>query len=109
VENQEALAVALDAPWEQWAVFLHPAQRGIVDRGYNGPTRTAGSAGNGKTVVALHRAVRLARKAPEAKVLLATFSQPLANALSRKLAVLFGEDTALARRVTRGTLAHRRR
>ena len=100
VENQEALALALDAPWEQWAVFLHPAQRGIVDRGYNGPARTAGSAGTGKTVVALHRAARLARTTPEAKVLLTTFSQPLANALSRKLAVLFGEDTALARRVT---------
>ena len=61
VENQEALALALDAPWEQWAVFLHPAQRGIVDRNYNGPARTAGSAGTGKTVVALHRAVCLAR------------------------------------------------
>ena len=81
VENQEALALALDAPWEQWAVFLHPAQRGIVDRNYNGPARTAGSAGTGKTVVALHRAARLARTTPEAKVLLTTFSQPLANAL----------------------------
>ncbi len=100
VENQEALALALGAPWEQWAVFLHPAQRGIVDRNYNGPARTAGSAGTGKTVVALHRAARLARTTPEAKVLLTTFSRPLANALSRKLAVLFGEDTALARRVT---------
>src|SRR3984957_14651383 len=54
VENQEALALALDAPWEQWAVFLHPAQRGLVARTYNGPARTAGSAGTGKTVVALH-------------------------------------------------------
>jgi UvrD-like helicase C-terminal domain/AAA domain len=100
VENQETLALALDAPWEQWAVFLHPAQRGIVDRNYNGPARTAGSAGTGKTVVALHRAVRLARTTPNAKVLLTTFSQPLGNALSRKVAALFGEDSALARRVT---------
>jgi hypothetical protein len=100
VENQEALALALDAPWEQWAVFLHPAQKGIVDRTYNGPARTAGSAGTGKTVVALHRAARLARTTPEVKVLLTTFSQPLANALSRKLAVLFGEDAASLRRVT---------
>lgn len=100
VENQEALALALDAPWEQWAVFLHPAQRGVVDRNYNGPARTAGSAGTGKTVVALHRAARLARTTPGVKVLLTTFSQPLANALSRKLAVLFGEDVAASRRVT---------
>lgn len=63
VENQEALAVALDAPWERWAVFLHPAQQGVVGRSYNAPARTSGSAGTGKTVVALHRAARLAQQA----------------------------------------------
>ena len=100
VENQEALAQALDAPWEQWAIFLHPAQRGVVDRTYNGSARTSGSAGTGKTVVALHRAARLARQAPDGKVLLTTFSLPLANALSRKLAVLLGEDSPAMRRMT---------
>ncbi|HUW30725.1 MAG TPA: 3'-5' exonuclease [Planctomycetota bacterium] len=100
VENQEALAVALDAPWEQWAVFLHPAQQGVVDRSYNGPARTSGSAGTGKTVVALHRAARLARQTPDGRILLTTFSQPLANALSRKLAVLVGEASPVLRRVT---------
>ena len=84
----------------QWAVFLHPAQQGIVDRTYNGPARTPGSAGTGKTVVALHRAARLARAGARGEVLLTTFSQPLANALSRKLAVLLGEDAASLRRVT---------
>jgi hypothetical protein len=99
VENQEALALALDAPWERWAVFLHPAQQGIVDRSYAGPARTSGSAGTGKTVVALHRAARLARGA-EARVLLTTFSQPLALALARKLAVLEGPASAALRRIT---------
>ena len=100
VENQVALALALDAPWERWAVFLHPAQQGIVDRSYNGPARTSGSAGTGKTVVALHRAARLARQAPDGRVLLTTFSPPLAAALARKLAVLVGEDSPVLRRVT---------
>jgi hypothetical protein len=100
VENQEALAVALDAPWERWAVFLHPAQQGVVDRIYNGPARTSGSAGTGKTVVALHRAARLAQQAPDGRILLTTFSQPLANALSRKLAVLVGKTSPVLRRVT---------
>jgi hypothetical protein len=99
VENQEALALALDSPWERWAVFLHPAQQGIVDRSYSGPARTSCSAGSGKTVVALHRAARHARQAPDGRVLLTTFSQPLANALSRKLAVLVGEDLPVLRRV----------
>ena len=60
MSDVEELERALDAPWEQWAVFLHPAQRDIVEREYNGPARVAGTAGTGKTIVALHRAVRLA-------------------------------------------------
>jgi superfamily I DNA/RNA helicase len=100
VENQEALALALDAPWERWAVFLHPSQQGVVERNYSGPARTSGSAGTGKTVVALHRAARLAQQAPSNRVLLTTFSTPLANSLSRKLAVLVGETSPVMRRVT---------
>ena len=99
VKDQEALALALDAPWERWAVFLHPAQQGVVDRSFNGPARSSGSAGTGKTVVALHRAARLAREGADRRVLLTTFSPPLANALSRKLALLMG-DGGPARRVT---------
>ena len=100
VDNQEALSLALDAPWEQWAVFLHPTQQGVVDRTYAGPARTSGSAGTGKTVVALHRAARLARQSANAKVLLTTFSQPLASALARKLDLLVGGDVGVVRRVT---------
>ena len=100
VENQDALAAALDAPWERWAVFLHPAQQFVVDRSYNGPARSSGSAGTGKTVVALHRAARLAQLSPDSRVLLTTFSQPLANALDRKLKVLLGEGSPVLRRVT---------
>ena len=100
VEDQAELALALDAPWDQWAVFLHPTQRSVVDRSYSGPARTSGSAGTGKTVVALHRAARLARGMPDSRILLTTFSQPLARALSRKLTVLFGADASAMRRVT---------
>ena len=42
VENIEELRAALDYPWEKWAVFLHPAQRDIVDRSFPGPARVAG-------------------------------------------------------------------
>jgi hypothetical protein len=100
VDNQEALALALDAPWEQWAVLLHPTQQGVVDCTHAGPARTSGSAGTGKTIVAIHRAARLARHLLDTKVLLTTFSQPLASALARKLAVLVGGDAAALRRVT---------
>ena len=55
--NVEELERALDFPWEKWTVFLHPEQRQWVERDYAGPARVSGSAGTGKTIVALHRAV----------------------------------------------------
>lgn len=100
IETADELRAALDAPWEKWSVFLHPSQRAVVERNYNGPARVAGSAGTGKTVVALHRAVRLIRGDPAARVLLATFSEPLANSLRAKLAVLAGPDSSVVPRIT---------
>src|SRR5205085_2135687 len=50
------------APIEDWMIFLHPDQRAIADRNYEGPARVRGAAGTGKTVVALHRAVSLAKR-----------------------------------------------
>ena len=76
MKNVEELALALEYPWERWAVFLHPAQRQLVQKDFNGPARVAGSAGTGKTIVALHRAFHLARANPNARVLLTTFSHP---------------------------------
>ena len=54
--NVEELERALDYPWDKWMVFLHPDQRELVERDYSGPARVSGSAGTGKTIVALHRA-----------------------------------------------------
>lgn len=73
MSNVEELERALDFPWEKWTVFLHPIQRSLVERDYNGPARVSGSAGTGKTIVALHRAVFLARTNPEARILLTIF------------------------------------
>lgn len=99
MNNVEELQLALDFPWEKWTVFLHPEQREFVDRDYNGPARVSGSAGTGKTIVALHRAVHLARAHPEARVLLTTFSETLANALHTKLKRLVGSEPRLAERI----------
>ncbi|SDL48067.1 UvrD-helicase domain-containing protein [Aliiruegeria lutimaris] len=93
LENQDELRHAMDEPWEKWTVFLHPAQREFVTRNFNGPARVIGSAGTGKTVVALHRAVRLAREG--GRVLLTTFNEALARALKTKLARLLGNDKSL--------------
>lgn len=61
MDNIEDLEQALAYPWDKWTIFLHPAQKSVVEGHYRGPARVSGSAGTGKTVVALHRAVYLAK------------------------------------------------
>ena len=98
--NADELERAMASPWDKWSVFLHPAQRDLVEREFAGPARVAGSAGTGKTVVALHRAVHLARANPNARVLLTTFSITLARMLRQKLQRLVGENGEIRKRIT---------
>ncbi|HOG92330.1 MAG TPA: 3'-5' exonuclease [Opitutaceae bacterium] len=97
--NVDELMQALEYPWDKWTVFLHPEQRQMVERDYRGPARVAGSAGTGKTIVALHRAVHLAKDNPDSRVLLTTFSDTLASALHTKLKRLVGSQPQLADRI----------
>jgi UvrD-like helicase C-terminal domain/AAA domain len=100
MENLEELKQALDYPWDQWAVFLHPSQRQVVEQKFSGPARVSGSAGTGKTVVAVHRAANILKADPQARLLLTTFSLPVANALDGKLRILIGEDKGIVPRFT---------
>ena len=100
IADQDELEQALAFPWEKWGVFLHPSQRALAERTFSGPARVAGSAGTGKTIVAIHRAVRLARDNPSARILLTSFSQPLADALAKKIMVLAPETGGIVARIT---------
>lgn len=40
MHNVEELERALDAPWEKWTIFLHPAQRQWVEGDYSGPAQS---------------------------------------------------------------------
>jgi hypothetical protein len=76
----EELARIAAAPVEDWMIFLHPDQRAVVERSFDGPARVRGAAGTGKTVVALHRAAHLARKTvgdTGARILFATVTESL--------------------------------
>jgi hypothetical protein len=97
--NVEELERALDYPWDKWTIFLHPEQRQIVERDYSGPARVSGSAGTGKTIVALHRAAHLARVRPDSRVLLTTFSDSLAHALKISLRRLLANEPRLGERI----------
>jgi mRNA-degrading endonuclease RelE of RelBE toxin-antitoxin system len=99
LDNLEELRRALDFPWEKWAIFLHPTQRQLVQRKFSGPARVSGSAGTGKTIVALHRAVDLARSHTASRVLLTTYSKTLAHSLKLKLGLLVAGEPEIGARI----------
>jgi mRNA-degrading endonuclease RelE of RelBE toxin-antitoxin system len=99
MHDTEELERALEFPWDKWTIFLHPSQRQIVEADYSGPARVSGSAGTGKTIVALHRAVFLARNNEDSRVLLATFSDILANRLRNQLRRLISNQPRLGEQI----------
>ncbi|WP_164842305.1 UvrD-helicase domain-containing protein [Actinoplanes solisilvae] len=100
VSGPVELHAILDHPFDVWRTFLHPTQRDVANRHtYTGPTLITGSAGTGKTVTGLHRAVFLARRLPDdgSKVLLTTYTRSLADALARQLRLLDNDPEILRR------------
>ncbi|MER7461149.1 UvrD-helicase domain-containing protein [Micromonospora sp. NPDC126480] len=99
VSGPVELAAILAHPFDVWRTFLHPTQRDVAYREtYSGPALVTGSAGTGKTVTGLHRAVFLAERLPDGeKVLLTTFTRALADALGRQLYRLTADPVVRAR------------
>lgn len=86
IDNDIELEAMLNAPLERWRVFLHPSQRQLVERHWNGPVRVLGGAGTGKTVAAMHRARWLARELSEGeRILFTTFTRNLAADIENNL------------------------
>ncbi len=96
-ESEAELRRVFEQGLEGWRVFLHPEQRKIAYRDYNGPAMVRGGAGTGKTVVAMHRAKHLADqiKADSSRagqrVLLTTFTTSLAHDIEANLRTLCPE------------------
>ncbi len=84
VEGEEHLKEILEASLEEWRIFLHPYQKKLVQWQTKGPMNINGSAGTGKTVVMLHRAVHLANQLsdPNDKILITTFTTNLSITLN---------------------------
>jgi superfamily I DNA/RNA helicase/mRNA-degrading endonuclease RelE of RelBE toxin-antitoxin system len=100
VEDDIALQEILEAPLEQWRVFLHPSQRSLVEREWDGPVLVLGGAGTGKTVVAMHRAKWLVENVftnENDKILLTTFTRNLAADIEQNLTKICSEK--LMRRI----------
>ena len=93
LESDEELRRAIEGlSFAEWQLFLHPQQRALVERRANGPMRVSGGAGTGKTVIAVHRAVELAKRdkasGQEPRILLTTYTRNLADDLRRQVAQL---------------------
>lgn len=86
-DDEKELQEVLNQSIEKWRVFLHPAQRRLVEGVKNGPVRVLGGAGTGKTVVAMHRAKWLASNmaADGRKILFTTFTRNLATDIEQNL------------------------
>jgi superfamily I DNA/RNA helicase/mRNA-degrading endonuclease RelE of RelBE toxin-antitoxin system len=90
VRVKSDLATALDYPWAKWMVFLHPDQQDLVGASFSGPAKVSGPAGSGKTILALHRAFRLAKESPSEQVLLTTYSKTLSDRIEHMATILAG-------------------
>ena len=95
VDDDLELQKMLNAPLAKWRVFLHPSQRRIVEIHARGPVRVLGGAGTGKTVVAMHRAKRLATNVftdPSDRILFTTFTRNLAADIKANLKSICDAD-----------------
>ncbi|WP_040828296.1 3'-5' exonuclease [Nocardia jiangxiensis] len=96
-DTEELRRVIEGGDFAAWRTFLHPEQRTYVEKDFNGAFRLSGGAGTGKTVVAIHRARRLWKSNPQARIILTTFNKTLAKGLEADLKVL-DPDVIIAKR-----------
>ncbi|NBY46235.1 MAG: hypothetical protein EBQ56_00365, partial [Proteobacteria bacterium] len=89
------LEEVLNHPLDLWIAFLHPDQRRLANMSASGPVKVTGSAGTGKTTLALHRACFLALAGK--RVLVTTYTRSLASNLERQLNRLCPEVMAQRR------------
>ncbi|MCK0093740.1 UvrD-helicase domain-containing protein [Rhodococcus sp. F64268] len=87
-DNEELRRVIEGGDFAAWRTFLHPEQRKYVEQNFNGAFRLSGGAGTGKTVVAIHRARRMAKEDPTARIVLTTYNKTLAADLKAALKTL---------------------
>lgn len=67
------------ASFQQWMLFMHPEQKAIVEKDFNGPARLSGVSGSGKTCVVVKRALYLGQKYPNEQILVLTLNKSLAR------------------------------
>ncbi|WP_039918140.1 UvrD-helicase domain-containing protein [Cellvibrio mixtus] len=67
------------ADYKSWMLFMHPEQRKVVDLDFDGAAKLVGVSGSGKTCVVVKRAIRLAARYKDKKILVVTLNRSLAK------------------------------
>ena len=86
--TDELLSQFFDGTLEDWEVFLHPSQTAAIEMKAYGPAMVTGSAGTGKTVVAVHRAKWLlehGQNIGKNKILITTYVSTLVESIKAML------------------------
>lgn len=64
------------ANYKDWMLFMHPAQKQVMEEDFNGSAKLVGVSGSGKTCIVVKRAVRLAEKYKD-RILVLTLNRSL--------------------------------
>lgn len=88
--DQSLMEAVIEWPFDLWIAFPHPSQSTLIEREFRGPAKISGSAGTGKTVVAMHRARWLAQRRNQ--VLVTTFTSGLCESIRRNLKKFCNKD-----------------
>lgn len=98
VTEDAQLEEVLNGSFAKWKIFLHPSQRSLAYRNYNGPVKITGGAGTGKTVCAVHRAKYLVDNAGifDAPILFTTYTKSLAQYLGETITELGISDNQVS-------------
>ncbi len=68
-----------NADYRDWMMFMHPEQQRMATAEFSGPTKLTGVSGSGKTCIVVKRAITLAERYPDEKILVLTLNRPLAG------------------------------
>jgi len=68
--------------FKKWMLFMHPDQKDLVEKEFNGPAKLIGVSGSGKTAIVVKRAEYLANKYPREKILVLTLNKALASLIN---------------------------
>lgn len=82
-----------DSSWSDWLLFLHPKQKELALKDFNGPARLRGVSGSGKTCVMLHRARYLVKKYKQ-KIVILTLTESMRKLLESLVKELCGVESS---------------